>query len=222
MKITILILLTASLLFLAVASSAQTTFTYQGRLDSNGQPYNGTVGMDFRLYADESDGFPLATQLGNSVQVDQGLFQVELDFGAQDYSSELWLEITVNGQALSPRQAISATPFAIHAAQAQVADSVQFVTVVEAGPSIDPGSFGVTVIDCPTSHPVAVSCGIDLANVLTMAVTSIAPRISDSRLLLATPGTYIDEPDGCQVTARNEGPGTQDPGFHASATCRRD
>lgn len=222
MKSSGLALFFALLLFYAAASSAQTSFTYQGRLDSSGQPFSGTVGMDFRLYDEESDGLPIATQLGNSVQIDQGLFQVELDFGTQDYSGQLWLEITVNGQVLSPRQAISKTPFAIQAGQAQVAASVEFVTVVEDGPSINAGSFGVSSIDCPTSHPVAVSCGIDLVNVLTMAVTSAAPRISGTRLFGSAPGTYINEPDGCQFSARNDGSGNQNPGFRASATCRRE
>lgn len=119
---TITLMLTVMLLY-AVAAPAQTTFTYQGQLDSGGQPYNGTVGMDFRLYAFSSGGSPLATQLGNSVQVDQGLFQIDLDFGDQAYGNGLWLDITVNGQVLSPRQQLTSTPFSIRSGHAATADA---------------------------------------------------------------------------------------------------
>lgn len=104
---------------------ADTSFTYQGRLDSSGEPYSGTVGMDFRLYAALTGGGPLATDLGNSVQVTDGLFQIDLDFGEQSYEDGLWLDITVNGQGLTPRQPINGAPLANRAQSAQSARSSQ-------------------------------------------------------------------------------------------------
>lgn len=224
------------LLLTATSGVAQTstTITYQGQLQESGGQHNGNPDMKFRLF----DSLSLGNQLGVTVDlpgvpVSDGLFQVELDFvqgrmGSIDQifdGSPLFLEIMVDNQILSPRQLITSTPYAIHAgsaAEASVADSVEFATIVEAGPAISPGSFGLKIVNCPTSHPVAVSCNIDLGNVLTMSVTSIGQRFSGSRLYLTTPGVYIDEPDGCQGTARNDGVSTQDPGFHISATCRRD
>ena len=104
---------------------ADNTFTYQGRLDASGQPHNGSVVMDFRLYSVPTGGrTPLATDLGNSVQVSDGLFQVELDFGRQPFDEGLWLDITVNGQVLNPRQPIKGTPFANLAQRARSAQAL--------------------------------------------------------------------------------------------------
>lgn len=211
-----------------------TSITYQGQLQESSGLHDGSPDMEFRLF----DSLTLGNQIGvtvdlSAVPVTDGLFQVELDFvqGAVESLDEIFdgsprfLQIRVNNELLSPRQAIASTPYAMHAsfaAVAEVADSVEFVTVVAAGPSIGANNFGSRAVDCPVSHPVAVACGIDLSNVFTMVVTSIAPRFSGSRLILATPGTYTNEPDGCQGVARNNGTTTQDPGFHVSATCRRD
>lgn len=93
---------------------AQTTaFTYQGRLDQAGQPYSGAVDMSFRLYT--TGGSLLSTEQQAGVQVADGLFQVEVDFGVQNFSDR-HLEIEINGQTLAPRQGISPAPLAIRSA----------------------------------------------------------------------------------------------------------
>ena len=115
LAIVLTIVLALTTLLATGTALADTTFTYQGRLDSSGQPHSGTVGMDFRLYANPTGGSALATDLGNSVQVSDGLFQAELDFGEQPYGDGLWLDITVNGQVLQPRQAIRPAPLAAFA-----------------------------------------------------------------------------------------------------------
>lgn len=107
----VLAALTGSVLF-AGHALAENTFTYQGRLDSAGQPFSGTVNMEFRLFAGNTGGTPLADQTSNNVTVMDGLFKADLDFGVQSYESGLWLEVVVNDQVLSPRQRISAAPFA--------------------------------------------------------------------------------------------------------------
>lgn len=93
---------------------ADTTITYQGRLDSGGQPYTGTAGIVFELYDAETGGVQHGPTLSESVSVVDGLFQTELDFGAQAFDTGLWLAITVNGQTLSPRQRITGVPLALH------------------------------------------------------------------------------------------------------------
>ena len=98
---------------------------------------------------------------------------------------------------------------------------IDTITILTSGPAITAGSFGSGVVNCPSSHPIVVSCGIDLSNVLTMAVTAVAPRISGLRAFLNSDGTYTTQPNGCQVTARNDGTGTQNPGFKMTTTCRQ-
>jgi len=92
---------------------ADTTITYQGRLDSGGQPHGGLVGMEFELYDQASGGSQQGPTLNKDLEVTDGLFQAELDFGEQPYESGRWLQITVQGQPLSPRQRITGAPFAL-------------------------------------------------------------------------------------------------------------
>ena len=69
--------LTASLAF--AQSSA---FTYQGRLNDNGQPANGSYDMTFALFTSSSGGDQVGGMITNSATpVSSGLFTVALDFG---------------------------------------------------------------------------------------------------------------------------------------------
>jgi hypothetical protein len=56
-----------------------TGFTYQGQLKQNGQPYNGSANLVFRLYDAVSGGNLLGTQTLNSVGVTAGLFTANLN-----------------------------------------------------------------------------------------------------------------------------------------------
>jgi len=99
-----------------------TSFSYQGHLEDGGTPANGTYDLRFSLWDDSSVG----SQVGSDVVklgelVEDGLFTVELDFGDLFDGTALWLEVEVNGPgdpdytALSPRQALTAVPYAHYA-----------------------------------------------------------------------------------------------------------
>src|SRR2546423_3011727 len=102
-------------------------FTYQGRLADTGSPANGDYDLKFSLFDDPSAGNQVGDSLTNSpTSVSNGLFTVTLDFGAGWFTGDpRWLEIgvTTNGSggdftALTPRQALTPTPYAIHASTA--------------------------------------------------------------------------------------------------------
>ena len=103
-------------LFLA-APVVAAPINYQGQLQQQGQPFSGTANLEFRLF----DSVGGATQIGpeqtrDEVSVQGGLFQVELDFGANAFDgSARFLEVRVNGAPLTPRQAVTATPVALYA-----------------------------------------------------------------------------------------------------------
>ena len=106
----------------ARAGSLGTAFTYQGRLASSaGAPQTGTYDMRFELYDDASGGSQVGATQSLSVPVSRGLFTVTLDFGAVFDGTALWLEVAVKAPAdgsyttLSPRQALTATPYALFA-----------------------------------------------------------------------------------------------------------
>jgi len=88
-------------------------FTYQGRLTQNGAPANGNFNLTFQLF--DADGAGL--QVGSTVNlpgfpVSDGLFTVSLAFPGAFTGVQLWLQVSVNGIPLLPRQAVATTPVA--------------------------------------------------------------------------------------------------------------
>jgi hypothetical protein len=102
--------------------AAATAFTYQGRLDGEGGPANGAYDFEFRLYPAASGDDQVGPTVSHSgVVLNQGLFTVLLDFGANAFSGQArYLEIRVRPSGggdfitLAPRQALTATPYAIY------------------------------------------------------------------------------------------------------------
>ena len=107
-------LIPLALLLATTLAGADTTITYQGQLQDGAGPHSGSVNMVFELFDAETGGSSVgsAVSAGN-VAVNDGLFQVELDFGNQAYENGLYLEIEVDGETLSPRQPITAAPLAV-------------------------------------------------------------------------------------------------------------
>lgn len=113
---------------------AQTTqFTYQGRfIDSTlPQPTNGTYEMQFKAFDAAAGGNQSgATAVLAAVQVVNGIFTVQLDFGAVTFRGEdRFLEISVrpaNSQAtfttLAPLQQVTSVPFSIQSLNSRNAD----------------------------------------------------------------------------------------------------
>jgi len=111
-------------LALAAVSNA---FTYQGRLLMDGNPVNGNCDFQFSLWDAAGSGSPPtggnqigSTQTKTNVAVSNGLFSVQLDFGAAAFTGDArWLQIAARHPAgsgsytvLSPRQPLTAVPYA--------------------------------------------------------------------------------------------------------------
>jgi hypothetical protein len=106
-----------------VAAQGTTAFTYQGQLRDGGTNANGAYTMIFKLYDALASGNQIGTTLTNSPTLFNGLFTVNLDFGAGAFNgSARWLDITItNGpttQTLSPRVQVLPSPYAQFAAVA--------------------------------------------------------------------------------------------------------
>jgi hypothetical protein len=114
-----------------VAYGQDTGFTYQGRLINSGLPANGVFEFEFKVFdaltAGNQVGPDLAPQL---IQVSSGVFTAQLDFGAGVFTGAArFLEIRVRPagspdpfSVLSPRQAVTSTPYAIRSTSAATAD----------------------------------------------------------------------------------------------------
>ncbi|RLE19587.1 MAG: hypothetical protein DRJ65_20080, partial [Acidobacteria bacterium] len=112
------------------ADTVGTAFTYQGVLSDAGAPVEGDY--DFRVFlynADVGGGQVGTTVLVGNVTVTDGRVALDLDFGDVFDGTALWLEIhlretgTTTYASLLPRQRLTATPFANHAAEADTAAS---------------------------------------------------------------------------------------------------
>jgi len=104
--------------------------SYQGRLtDSAGLAIGGTVGMAFSLFDGETGGSLLWIEY-HTVNVENGIYNVMLGGDTVIPSSalslpELYLEISVEGEILVPRQKITA---ALHAINADLIDGKRLET----------------------------------------------------------------------------------------------
>jgi len=112
--------LLTSLVLIAVTLSVvaqSSAITYQGRLQQSGEPFNGDADLRFQLFDSLTGGTQIGpNQTRNNWPVNDGLFQVDLDFGETAFDgSARFLEVRVNGTNLTPRQAVRAAPIALYA-----------------------------------------------------------------------------------------------------------
>jgi hypothetical protein len=103
-----------------MALAQGSAFVYQGRLNDGANPANGGYDLRFSLHTSDSGGSQVGPIVTNSATaVNDGLFTVTLDFGANVFASARFLEIAArtNGGAnfttLAPRQRLAPAPFAI-------------------------------------------------------------------------------------------------------------
>ena len=113
----------ALIIFTTIAAFAQgTAFTYHGRLTNNGTNHNGLAEFQPTLWDAVSGGTAVATNSPTSffVTVTDGLFVMTLDFGNNFPGAARWLQLDVRTAVvpfttLTPRQALTPTPYAITA-----------------------------------------------------------------------------------------------------------
>ncbi|MDO8631836.1 MAG: hypothetical protein Q7R41_15220, partial [Phycisphaerales bacterium] len=106
---------------LAVVMASSSVFgqssslTYQGQLKQAGVPVSGGFSLDFSLWDADVDGNLVAGPVNRpDTLVSNGLFNVLLDFPPEVFSgARLWLEVSVDGIPLTPRQEITPVPYAL-------------------------------------------------------------------------------------------------------------
>jgi hypothetical protein len=99
--------------------------SHQGRLlDSAGEPVaDGNYTFRYRIFHSLSGGAPVYTET-KTVAVDNGLFDTALGLTGvitpDIFAEPSWLEITVNGETLAPRQKLLGAPYAFSLAAGAV------------------------------------------------------------------------------------------------------
>ena len=94
--------------------------TYNGRLREYGQPITATRTMNFKIFDDVNAGASPWGSGNISVTVSSGVFShilspQNIDWKKKDY----WLETTVEGKVLSPREKLTSHIYALHAQEAE-------------------------------------------------------------------------------------------------------
>lgn len=103
------------------AANVGTAFTYQGHLNDDGSPANGSYDFQFSLYDDPDAGLQIGlTQTITNVMVTNGLFSSSVDFGESMFIDDarfLAIDVRPAGDgdyvALSQRQELTPVPYAI-------------------------------------------------------------------------------------------------------------
>lgn len=193
-------------------SAQSTAFTYQGQLTDNGTPANGLFDLRFTVHDAPSGGSVVAgpTDVGD-VSVTNGLFTVTLDLGSAPFSGAArWLEISVRPGAstggysnLAPRQAVTATPYSIRAAEAMRVPNGAITSPMLAdggvtAAKVAPGA--VSQLGAPDGSPLdaVVVDGDGSVGVGTTAPQSRL-HVADGDLLLGT-GSNLSKQDSGGVT----------------------
>ena len=213
---------------LCISASAQgTAFTYQGRLDNDGSPApNGLYDFTNALYTVSSGGAATAVNLAGpltAVPVTNGLFTVLLDFGSVFNGTPYYLQIGVRSNAtgsyvaLSPRQELTPTPYAITAENVDgLVSASQLTGTLPSG--LLSGAYGdaVTLNNAGNSFTGNGSGLTSLnASQLTSGTVADAELTANVALLNRTPQTFT----GNNTFSRNAtGPGLMVSGFNSIDT----
>ncbi len=142
-----------------------TAFTYQGLLKQNGAPVAGPVELTFSLYNVASGGTALGSITQPITPTGSGLFITQLDFGNLFDGTDRWLGISVGGEPeLSPRQALSAAPYALFAASAGALQGRRVATTAPAGGDVLKWDGSAWAPAAETSNTYTAGSGLILSN----------------------------------------------------------
>lgn len=136
------------------AQGAPMLLTYQGRLtDPSGNPVTSGVPMSFRIL--DGGSVPVWTEAHGSVAVNRGIFSVTLGtitaLSPSHFSDEVrWLEVTINGETLSPNVRITSSAYVIQATAGPTGPTGAVGHTGGTGPTGATGSTGGTGGTGPT------------------------------------------------------------------------
>jgi len=176
-------------------------FVYQGLLSVNGTPANGNFQMMFTLFR-QGQTAPVGSVTIDNVPVSQGGFNASLNFGPgvfEDADYELGIAVRQGGGsafiALTPRQPLTPTPFALRAQTASsVPDSAlsMNVALLDGSPMFTSGISAAMLRVADADGGGVLSFGNNPDNLCAIAVDPQGP----SGLLLRDPrGIRILSPD---------------------------
>ena len=194
-----LLVLAALLAAPQARAGAPLKLNFQGRLDQSGQPAEGSKTFLFKIYDAVSGGNLKWTSSSQAIDVSGGLFSAVLstgtpaDLSTATFSGARFIEITVDGVPLSPRQELVSAPYALVAQAlapdaelppAVIADgSVTDAKVLLTTAAISSGKFGDDRVAI-TAAAITGTFGDSSVAITTGAVTS--GKFGDDRVAIST------------------------------------
>lgn len=185
------VVLTFLIVAAACAPKLVPTFSHQGRLlDASGNPVaDGDYPVEYRIFNQASDGTAVYTESQN-VAVADGLFTTSLGLtGPIDptiFAQPAWLEISVNGETLTPRQQLQGAPYAFSLTSGSVVQGAETLARTYAGQ--DNTGAALTVVNNDVSatggHGLlainwAAAAGDDRANVAALQARAVGGVVGD-------------------------------------------
>jgi hypothetical protein len=140
-----LILGAVGLLAAADARATPNSMSFAGRLNASDGPVNGPVSITFAVHSAMTGGTPVWTETFN-LTADQGLVFANLGNATNPLDdtvftgNQMFLAITVQGEALTPRLSIGSTPYAIRSTSADSADLLGTLSPSDVVIAVNPGS----------------------------------------------------------------------------------
>ena len=197
-----------------------TAFTYQGRLNLGGNAANGSYDLRFAIFDAASSGYQQGATLTNAATaVSNGLFTATLDFGNPFSGANRWLEIGVrtNGggafTTLTPRQALTPTPYAIYAGTAGWAATANAASGVPAT-GIGAGTANISITGNAATADTATTATTALnfsGAVADAQLSGNLPRLNGTNVFTGTnffAGTVIATNPANQISGTFSGSGT--------------
>jgi len=179
------------LVFLAGAAAALAAVPpavhYQGRLlNAQSVPVTVATPFVFRLYAQPAGGAALFTESQTITPDASGDYMAQVGragFPGVDFNQPLWLEVQVGGEVMSPRHALTASPYALRASTANA--------VAWTGVTGVPAGFADGVDDAGLAGPNSVTSSHVVDGSLTDADISPTANIATGKI---NGGVFQNEP----------------------------
>jgi trimeric autotransporter adhesin len=179
------------------------TMTYHGKLsDGSGRPLDATVEATFKLYDAENAGSEVWSESEMTIDVVGGSFTTQLGASVSLVNvfdgAPYWLEVSINGETLSPRTPVESVPYALRANRANDANTLGGQSAAELTASVavpttaaelayDNTSSGLAAADIQAALDELAQLRARIEGLdANAADTSLANRVSQNETAIAT------------------------------------
>ncbi|MDO8805077.1 MAG: hypothetical protein Q7R35_11645 [Elusimicrobiota bacterium] len=176
-------------------AGAPLKINFQGRLEESGLPAEGAKNFIFKIYDAMSGGTLVWTSQAESAAVAKGVFSVVLETGTPvnlstaSFAGARYVEITVDGVPLSPRQEMVSAPYAL-VAQALSSDARISLSSLDKDPSAASSiNTSTNAVDWSQlkNVPAGFADGLDEISALSFSTAAIASgKFGDERISIST------------------------------------